>query len=75
MTAWNNKTLTVMSGRPAHEGLLVEAATYANAGEMAINEILYQRFVAYFTIAVAKPRMVVSRCPGLTPHMAGLHWP
>jgi hypothetical protein len=43
LAAWNNELLAVVSGRPAHEGLKVEAVTYANTGENEINAILHHR--------------------------------
>lgn len=43
LTVWEQKQLAVVEGRPAHEGLGVDAASYAANDVDTLNTLIYQR--------------------------------
>lgn len=43
LSAWRRKLLAMIEGRPDHEALQIDAATYESGDEDQINDLLYQR--------------------------------
>ena len=43
LSAWRRKVLALLAGRPAHEGLGIDKASYDAGNEDSLNAILYQR--------------------------------